>query len=365
MTRSASVLLLFLGASLAGAQSTTVDLPVPLLPQTVNNQPLSNASTGTDASQADAPNSAALTEDGLQRFAKGSYGHTQLIALQFNDVSGATAAFSLYQKAPGPKLDGAADATATADGRTVIRKQTVVLLAEPGADKSILTSLVPGLPRIGGPRSQPPLLPKWVPEKGLVQGSVRYAIGPAGYAALDAGLDAKKLGWEKSAEAVVARYDDRRGRETLTLLLYPTPQIAGDHLRAIDGQAASLPGLKTRREGELVIVATGTFSPDAAQNMVENIHLRQEATFDKAIEPSFEGEVHKTYSLLTSIILFSCFGALAAIILGFAFGGGRALLRVMRGKDAAAEVEFLSLHLANQNPRPHLESPPPGPPPAG
>lgn len=360
MTRSAFVLSLFFGASLAGAQTTTVDLPVPLLPQTVHNQPLTNASTGDDASQADAPHTAALREDGFQRFAKGSYGGTQLTALQFNDVSGARAAFSIYAKGAGPKLDETADDTATAEGRTVLLKQTVVVLAGAGADKATLTALLPALPRIGGPRSQPPVLPSWAPRKGLVQGSVRYALGPVGYAAMGGELDAGKLGWEKAAEAAVAQYSDSRGHETLTMLLYPTPQIASDHLHAIK----EMPGLKTRREGALVLAAQGSFSADAAQNLLENTHLHQEATFDKAMEPSFEGEVHKTYSLLTSIILFSCFGALAAIILGFAFGGGRALLRVMRGKDAAAEVEFLSLHLANQNPKPDLGPPPPAAPPA-
>jgi hypothetical protein len=30
-------------------------------------------------------------------------------------------------------------------------------------------------------------------------------------------------------------------------------------------------------------------------------------------------------------------------------GGGRAAIRVMRGKPAAVEVEFLSLHLSPQN----------------
>jgi len=40
-------------------------------------------------------------------------------------------------------------------------------------------------------------------------------------------------------------------------------------------------------------------------------------------------------------------------------GGGRALIRVMQGKPAASEPEFLSLHLAPQNPTPHWEQPEP------
>jgi hypothetical protein len=39
----------------------------------------------------------------------------------------------------------------------------------------------------------------------------------------------------------------------------------------------------------------------------------------------------------------------AAVLLGLFLGVGRAWFRVLRGKPAAVEVEFLSLHLAPQN----------------
>jgi hypothetical protein len=43
-----------------------------------------------------------------------------------------------------------------------------------------------------------------------------------------------------------------------------------------------------------------------------------------------------------------------AIMLGLILGFGRASLRVLRGKPAAAEPEFLSLHLAPQNAAPRV-----------
>jgi hypothetical protein len=198
-------------------------------------------------------------------------------------------------------------------------------------------------------------LPTFFPAKGLVQGSLHYALGPVSYSAMGGTLLAGELGWEKSAEAAIAEYSDKRGRETLTLLLYPTPQIAGDHLRAIEAQANGT--TKTRREGELVMIASGSFSADAAQNFIENIHLRSEVTFDKAMPVKFETEVLKTYSLLTSIAILSGIGMVAAITLGLFFGGGRAMVRKLQGKDAATEAEFLSLHLEPQNPRPKFDPP--------
>jgi hypothetical protein len=168
-------------------------------------------------------------------------------------------------------------------------------------------------------------------------------------------LPVAQLGWEKSAEAVTAQYVDKRGKETLTLLLYPTPQIAGDHARLIEAEVGS--AAKVRREGELVIVAAGTFNADDTVNMEENIHMRSQVTFDKTMPLDFPTEIHKTYSLLLSITVFCGVGALAAVLLGVFLGGGRALVRKMQGKDAATDAEFLSLHLAPQNPRPKFDPP--------
>ncbi len=350
------------GWGLAVAQTATVvDVPVPLLgPMMGNAVRTGDAVVGTDPAQADATRAAALKEDGLQRFARATYGgRTQVEALEFNDASGAKAAFTMYLKdgALGLKWDDAPDPQnrAVVDGRTIVLAQTVLLIAEKGADNATMMALVAASPKIGGPRSQPPLLPTFVPSRGLMPNSVRYALGPEGYAVVGGQLDVKTLGWEKSAEAVTAHYADRRGRESLTLLLYPTPQIAGEHARALEAQTAG--NAKVRREGELVIVAEGTFSPDDTQNMIENIHLRSEVTFDKPLPPKFETEIRKTYSLLTSIAILSGMGALAAIVLGLSLGGGRALVRKMQGKDAATDAEFLSLHLDNQNPRAKLGPP--------
>ena len=42
------------------------------------------------------------------------------------------------------------------------------------------------------------------------------------------------LGFEKSAEAVTAEYAEHGNKGLLTLLLFPTPEIAGDRGRAIE-----------------------------------------------------------------------------------------------------------------------------------
>ncbi len=170
--------------------------------------------------------------------------------------------------------------------------------------------------------------------------------GPVGYQATGGVLPAGIVGFDKAAETITAKY---AGRGTLTLLLYPTPQIAGDHGRQIEAEmnreGAAAGTVKLRREGPLVLLTTGAWTPAEAKAMVEGIHLGEQVTFDKKMPLEFHAEVQKTYSLLTSIMVFCGVGVLAAVILGLFLGGGRAAIRVLQGKPAASEPEFLRIDL--------------------
>ncbi len=59
----------------------------------------------------------------------------------------------------------------------------------------------------------------------------------------------------------------------------------------------------------------------------------------------FNSEVHKTLSLLEGIAVFCIVGCLAALVLGVFLGFGRAGIRVLMGKPAATEPEFLRIDL--------------------
>src|SRR6185312_10283500 len=105
-----------------------------------------------------------------------------------------------------------------------------------------------------------PLLPGYLPVKGLKTETVKYAVGPEGFRAMGGGVPAEIVGFDKAAEAVMAKYE---GEGTLTLLLYPTPQIAGNHGRLIEAemnrQGAAAGTVRLRREGPLVMMTTGTW----------------------------------------------------------------------------------------------------------
>jgi hypothetical protein len=175
-------------------------------------------------------------------------------------------------------------------------------------------------------------------------------VGTLGYASGGGVLAPASLNWKMEPEAVTAQYDDERGKETLTMLMYPTPTLALEAAKSIPGQVPALKsgGARLRQEGTLVLLATGTFSGDAAQQMISGIHLSR-MTFNQDAHPAFKVVAAQTFTLLENITILSCVLGAAAVLLGLFLGFGRAWFRVLRGKPAAMEVEFLSLHLAPQN----------------
>jgi hypothetical protein len=315
-----------------------------------------------------------LKEDGLDRGDKLTYqkqkgtGTLDVTAFQFGDATGAVSAFT-YLRKPGSRLvvsgkgKVGSEMAATGAGDFIFRSGTTVVIADAskagGSVVNDLRQLETTLPKIGGPRSQAPLLPTLLPSKGLEIETVRYALGPVGYQAMGGVLPAGMAGFDKSAEVVMAKYKDRG---ILTLLLYPTPQIAGNHGRAIEAEmnreGAAAGTVKLRRDGPLLSMTTGAWSPEAAQKMVEAVHLHDVLTWNKTPPPDFRMEVHKTVTLLTSIAIFSGILALAAIILGLFLGFGRAAIRVMQGKPAATEPEFLRIDLSGQSAKIRIEGEP-------
>jgi hypothetical protein len=328
--------------------------PAPLLPESLRTGPDHDAGNGAPSwAGNDGP---ILVEDGIKRYergtalspaAKGAVPSGTVTVYQFDDATGAYAAYSYLRKTGGDHV--------MLSGVSVVVSD---LKLYPESAAALLKTVQVGLPKIGGPKGMPPLLPTYLPAKGLQRDSVKYALGPVGYQAIGGGLPAEIIGFDKAAEVVRAKYD---GKGTLTLLLYPTPQIAGDHGRQIEAavkqEGASAGTVVMRREGPLVSMTSGAWKLADAKEMVESIHLRNELTWNKPMPLEFHSEVRKTVSLLTSILLFCGLGALAAVVLALFFGGARAAIRVMQGKPAATEPEFLRIDLSGTAARIHPEGP--------
>jgi hypothetical protein len=356
-----------------GAQTTLVEPPSPLLPAKFGPWQMEGAAPPcSDCFHPDGTVGTVLKENGLIRASQQTYRQPngvetlKLEAFQFVDATGAYSAFTYLRgpamkNLPEDKRIGKGTASTGAGEYLVLSGTTVVRATASKARPTTveeLREMAVTLPKVGGPKGLSPLLPTYLPEKGLQADSVRYALGPVGFQAMGGVVPGQIVGFDKAAEVVMAKYTDKG---MLTLVLYPTPQIAGEHGRAIEAemnrQGSAAGTVKMRREGTMVLLTTGAWGAAEAKAMVDGIHLRNELTWNKQMPLEFHAEVQKTYSLLTSIAVFCGVGALAAVILGLFLGGGRAAIRVLQGKPAATEPEFLRIDLSGQAARIHPDGP--------
>ncbi len=347
----------------AGPPTTIVEPPAPLLP-TNERLVVDDAKANVPADRPEV--GAILAEDGLKRTETravvapqgGAAGWAR--AYQFVDATGAFSAYTYFREGGHlvHPVTGSSAETELPGGELVLLSGISVVRAKvkdtPSAVASLLNEMETGLPKVTGRRSLPPLLPTLFPKSGYDESGLRYALGPVTYKAMGGALPAEILGWDKSAEVGIAQYNGRTGHGTLTLLMYPTPQIAGDRGRAIEQAVnqeiakdgpASLGTVKLKRLGPMVEMTQGGFTPDQALALLASVKLNQEVTFDKPMPPEFHAEIHKTYTLLQEIAVFCGVGTLAAIVLGVFLGGARAGIRVLQGKPAASEPEFLRIDL--------------------
>ncbi len=378
---SASIVALGI-VSAAGAQESRTTLvmpPAPLLPPHFGAWKMVGGAKQANGSELPAPPADeaktptpqpdmadVMKEYGLVRTSAAQYssskgaGQVAVKALEFGDATGAAGAFTYLEKA-GMRPPAAAKrlgaAAAVGDREVLFWVGDTVVDANAAAGRTAelaeLSDLAAAMPKVGGPKGAAPLLPTLFPAKGLQPASIRYALGPQGYAEMGGVLPPGILGWDKSAEAATALYSQPDGKSVLTLLLYPTPQIAGDRGRAIQAALNAMPEeqrhrfgtILLRREGPLLMLATGAFQTGDGKQLLAGIHLPVQLSWDKKMPLEFHAEVQKTYSLLTSIAVFCGVGMAAAVFLGLFLGGGRAAIRVLQGKPAASEPEFLHLDL--------------------
>jgi hypothetical protein len=345
--------------------------------------------TVSDPAQIDPANAAALKEYGFESGMAATYKRDDetltVKALRFPDVSGAFGAYGFYRDAKWPREEIGSGAASNGNrvvfwrGATVIDATFSKVHPESASE---LRELANTLPTPAGNKALTPpilsLLPKsdredqtahyvkspdgftLVPSKGLEGLSPHYALGPVGYAGSGGVLPASLVGFDKDAEAVTASYALSSGPATLTLIEYPTPQMATAaeaQIRAYiqsggKGQTpftkplqdSDLASLEVRRTGPIVAFVSGDAVPDDSHKLVQSVHYSSDLT--KMPMPGIS-EVAKTGSLLYNIAMFVVVIGGAAILLGLFLGGGRAIYRMARGKPASSmyEAEFTSLDL--------------------
>ncbi|HZB89346.1 MAG TPA: DUF6599 family protein [Terracidiphilus sp.] len=342
--------------------------PGPLLPDAFAGWVVDGAmQTVTDAAQADSANAEALREYDFTHGLLATYkrgGQTLTVhALGFLDASGAYGAYSFYRHNNWPKEQIGNGATSDHNrvlfwvGNTVVDANFSEITPMSAAEMRELAGQIP-VPQ--GNRSLTPPILYNLPQATLEKQTAHYALGPAAYVASGGVLPPALVGFDRGAEALTASYNLPSNEATLTLIDYPTPQMAAaqeQKIRAyIKAGAHAQPAfpkpladsdqasLEVRRSGPLVIVVSGDAIPEESHRLIESVYFQEDLV---NIPQPTEGQTARATRLLFGIAQLIIVGGSAALLLGFFLGGGRALYRRARGKPVSTvyDTEFIRLDL--------------------
>ncbi|HVJ06914.1 MAG TPA: DUF6599 family protein [Acidisarcina sp.] len=345
--------------------------PQPLLPADFAGWHLSSAAISAAQPQAaDPANVDVLKEYGFVRFEQGDYtrdaSKLRVRVIRFEDATGAYGAYTFYRRSGMPKEDigqgGASDNNRVLfwTGNTVVDAAFDRVTSMSAAE---LRELAKDLPTPAGSTNVPPPLPRYLPADALEAQTTHYALGDAGYTRSGGVLPPRLIDFTRGAEAITAHYHLKSGDGTLTLLNYPTPQLAAGQEKAIQDflAAGNTPqsgwpealaesrttALSVRRSGPMVAVTSGGFSADDAHRLASQVNYTAEVTWDHP--QGYISEAAKAGRLLIGIATLSGILCGGTLLLGIFLGGARALYRRLRGKPASSmeEMEFISLNLRN------------------
>jgi hypothetical protein len=322
--------------------------------------------TSQDPATADPTNAAILKEYGFTNFAAATYTRddgrsVKIRAAGFADASGAFGAYTFYLQ-PDMAKEQIGDQGASLGQRVLFYRGQVLVEAlfseetpMSGAELRELAGLLPH--PTGNAGKLPPVL-AFMPTRGYIKNTQKYALGPKALGAIAAPISADLVDFSVDPEVTLGRYSSSSGEATLMLIYYPNPQSAAEHLRRIDAAhhgSNAQPGIATienagqfydKRSGPIVAIAAGPLSESDAQSLLRLVNYEARVTWN---ENTFFDKNNNIGTLLVNIILLCFILGAMAIIAGVAFGGFRILMkRLFPDKifDRPEQMEFISLHLA-------------------
>ncbi len=166
-----------------------------------------------------------------------------------------------------------------------------------------LEKALPGIRSGGGL----PNLPGYLPEKNLVRNSERYITGIESLGRFEPRIPPMLVGFEDGAEAVTAAFMSPAGEVSLTILDYPTPQIARQRMAAFEGRQ----GWAVKRSGTLIAVIPQQVDAKAAASVLNNVKWDVNFMWNQATKappmPDVAGMLIAIFEL-TGLLLVICVG---------------------------------------------------------
>jgi hypothetical protein len=273
-------------------------------------------------------------------------------AARFKDATGAYGAYTFYRR-PAMKSEQIGTKAASANQRILFFRSNVLVDANfdrlTGMSAAELRELAALLPTAKGAADNLPNLPQYLPHQNEVENSARYILGTQALAATQVPLSAEQVDFQHDPEILEQDYSTPDGPLTLMLVQYPTPQIAGDRLRALEPLAKANPGaLAIRRTGPILVVQGGTVDNSQAKALLNSVNYEADVTWNEATSIAKKDNIGNlivgVFGLIGIILLIS-------LIFGVFFGGFRILMKRLfpdRVFDRPETVEIIQLHLEEE-----------------
>lgn len=202
-----------------------------------------------------------------------------------------------------------------------------------------------------------PFIGEHLPEKGRVKNSERYVIGPLSLAHfVPLGTD-DWMGYDYSAESILARYQVGPNDETLIITSYPTQQVAAKKFAGMlrrfvfDPPGGVPPGqtvLFGKRVSSYVAVVVGAPSRQSADKILDQVGYESDVTWNEPkqtlTEPGINNMIVEAFLGTGVIMLF-------AVAAGIGFGGLRVLAKVFLPNkifDREKQIEILQLGISSK-----------------
>jgi hypothetical protein len=349
VSRSIGLLVLLLIASAALAQQKTF-LPQEFSGWTKDASP----STGTNPSAVDAASSKVLAEYGFTNFEVATYSRPDrkltVKAAQFQDASGAYGAFTFY-RSPGMLTEKIGTMGASANERILFFRDNVLVQAQfdrvTAMSAGELREFAASLPAAKGNAANLPSLPGYFPRDQVEQNSAKYVIGPAALNAIGSPINSELVDFSSNAEVITGKHTTGGSDADVILISYPTPQIAGDRLKAI--QAAATQNADTtfvaKRTGPIVALVSGHIAQSDAKAILSRVSYEADVTWN-------ENTGLSKHDNIGSIVVAACILAgiifLASVGTGAVFGFARIFLErafPSRYKPRGEGHDFIRLDL--------------------
>jgi hypothetical protein len=202
-----------------------------------------------------------------------------------------------------------------------------------------------------------PSIAQHLPEQGRVRGSEHYVLGPRSLAQfVPLGTD-DWMGFDHSAETIVAQYRLAGKEESLLITSYPTQQIAAEKFAGMLRRftfdppgtfPANQPVLFGKRVSSLVAVVVGAPSRAAADRLLDQVRYESQVMWDEPKQTLTEPSIN---SMIVGAFLGTGAIMVLAVAAGIGFGGIRILVKLFLPNkvfDRDKQIEILQLGISSK-----------------